>query len=111
MANHLDRFIEIGNLQSSPILDDRFRWQGQEWLGTISDLVRDLFFESEAAGRRENAERRLECRLSQFTGGTRPQINDRVTDLHDDTEYEIIREESVDTTNVVYAIRKPLSRA
>lgn len=107
MTNHLDRFIERGNLLSSPILDDRFRWQGQEYLGTISDMVRDIYLEGDAAGRRENAERRLECRLSQFSSG-RPQIGDTIVDLHDNTEYRIIDELSVDTTNAVYSIRKPM---
>lgn len=109
MHNALDKFIERGNLLSSPILDDHFRWRGKDYLGTISDLVRDMFLEPDATGRRENAERRLECRLSQFIGG-RPQIGDIVTDLHDNTDYRIIDEVSVDTTNAVYAIRKPMVR-
>lgn len=108
MANMLDQFIERGNLLASPIIDDRFRWQGQEWLGVIGDLARSVFFDAEAIGKKESAERRLECRLSQFPHGTRPQIGDMVTDLHDSVDYRIVEELSIDTTNAVYAIRKPM---
>lgn len=107
MPNHLDQFIERGNIQGSPIIDDEFVWQGTTYKGTISDLSRDLYFGDEASGKRNNAERMLEYRRSQFTGAE-PQINDEITNPEDGIIYRLIEVDSKDTTNTVWRIRQKI---
>lgn len=111
MDNLLDSFIEMGNLESSKLIDDRFLWKGSEYRGTISDLALDFYAEAEGIGKRLNTERQLEFRVSQFGGGAVPTIRDTITDLHDNVVYELIELMSRDTTNRVFKIREQMRRA
>lgn len=107
MPNALDSFIEKGNVRSLPIIGDVFTWNGSDYTGTVSDLVQDEFFNDEAQGTRKNAERMLEAALSQFPSGTKPAIHDSIT--YASQTYRVVSIESLDTTNVVYKIRIPLT--
>lgn len=107
MPNALDSFIEKGNVRSLPIIGDVFTWNAVDYTGTVSDLVQDEFFNDEAQGSRKNAERMLEAALSQFPTGTKPAIHDSIT--FDSQTYKIVSIESLDTTNVTYKIRIPLT--
>lgn len=102
--NKLDQFIERGNIQSAPILDDIITYQGNDYACTVSDLQKDVFFETEAIGKRLNAERMLEIVKSVFGATPLPKIDDRVTYLG--SIYRIVEVMSDDTTNIMYRIRK-----
>ena len=106
MGNLLDQFIEKGNLQSSPIVDDTFLYLATEYKGVISDIVRDEFLMQDATARRRNEERVLEVALSQFGQTPIPKIGESVTCFGQ--VYSIIEIESLDTTNVFYRIRRPI---
>lgn len=109
MPNLLDSFIEVGNLAALPIIGDTFTWNAADYVGTVSDIAQDEFFNDEATGTRKNTERFLEVALSQFPVGTRPAIRDSIT--YDSDVYKVVEITSLDTTNVVYKIRKPLQTA
>ncbi len=109
MPNALDAFIERGNVQAEPVIGDTFTWAGNDYLGTVSDLVRDEFFSEDGAGRKKNAERTLEAALSVFPVGTRPQINDAITYLT--IEYIVTEVTSLDTTNVMFTIREKIGQS
>lgn len=109
MPNALDKLIEVGNVQSLPIIGDPFTWNGTEYQGTVGDIVQDEFLTDEAIGTRKNVDLTLEAALSQFPSGTKPAIQDSIT--IEGTVYRIIDIESLDTTNVVYRIRIPLAIA
>ncbi len=109
MPNILDTFIEVGNVAALPIIGDTFTWGSSDYVGTVSDIAQDEFFTDEATGTRKNTERFLEVALSQFPGSTRPAIRDTITYQADN--YTVVEITSLDTTNVVYKIRKPLQTA
>ena len=108
MPNPLDVFIERGNTQSQPVWGDTFTWDEVDYIGTVSDLVKDEFFEGDGRGKVLNAERLLEAAVSVFTGPL-PQILDTITYLGD--VYQITEVESHDTTNIVWKIRQKMEDA
>ena len=109
MPNPLDEFIERGNLFSETIMGDPFTYDGTEYVGTVSDLTQDEFYNEDGMGSRKNAERLLEVALSQFAASSVPAIKKSV--IYEGETYQIIEIMSLDTTNVVYKIRSPLQTA
>jgi hypothetical protein len=107
--NALDIFIERGNTQSAPVIGETFTWASAEYVGTVSDLVKDEFFADDGIGSKLNAERLLECAVSVFGGGGMPQIKDTITYLA--VIYQITEIESQDTTNIVWKIREKMGVA
>jgi len=104
MPNALDVFIESGNQQSQPVWGDTFTWNAADYIGTVSDLVKDEFFDGDGIGKTRNAERLLEANLSEFAEVTVPQIRDTITYLG--LVYTLTDVESRDTTNIVWKIRQ-----
>jgi hypothetical protein len=109
MPNALDVFTEQGNQQAQPVWGDVFAWNGDDYTGTVSDLVKDVFFADDGIGKTRNAERLLEVNLSEFDAVTVPPIGDTVTYLGN--TYALIEVESRDTTNIVWKIRQKMEAA
>ena len=104
MPNALDTFITLGNDQSQAVWGDTFTHDSIDYIGTVSDLVKDEFFSDDGIGKTRNAERLLEVNLSEFDAVTVPPIGDTITYLGD--VYALIEIESKDTTNIVWKIRQ-----
>ena len=106
MTNLIDAFTERGNQQSSPVVDETFTWQNNDYSGTISGLTQDLFMDDEnAAGRRQNTDRILEFRKSQFGGGNMPEVWNFIT--YNSKQYQLVEMTNDDNTNRMFRIRIP----